>query len=341
MHIRSKAPFRLGLAGGGTDVSPYTDLFGGAVLNTTINLYAHTTIIPRTDGKIILRSEDSGIALEFSASKQLPINGELDLQKGVYNRIVNDFCSDALSFELITSMDVPSGSGLGTSSTLVVSMIAAFIEWLKLPLGEYDTAQLAYKIEREDLQMEGGRQDQFAATFGGFNFMEFTSKNNSIVNPLRIRTKLRNELAFCLILYYTQSTRESANIIREQQQNIHNKNKTSTEATHHLKQKAFEMKDALLKGELNKIGELMDESWNYKKNMASGISTIQLETIYETAKKAGAIGGKISGAGGGGFMMFYTEIDKRYAVIRALNNLGGSVINYQFTETGVERWTVL
>lgn len=341
MIIRSKAPFRLGLAGGGTDVSPYTDQFGGAVLNATINLYAHTTIIPRNDGKIVLRSEDNNQCLEFDSLTSLPINGTLDLQKGVYNRIVKDYAKTPLSFEMITSMDVPSGSGLGTSSTLVVSMLAAFTEWLKLPLGEYDTARLAFDIERNDLNMAGGRQDQYAATFGGFNFMEFTTNGSVIVNPLRIRTKLRNELAFCLILYYTETSRESANIIKEQQQNIINCLESSINATHHLKSKSFEMKDVLLKGDLDEIGTLLHDSWMHKKEMADGISNTMIENIYNAARDAGALGGKISGAGGGGFMMFYTDQSKRYDVIRALKEFGGAVIPYQFTETGAERWSVI
>ena len=341
MIIRSKAPFRLGLAGGGTDVSPYTNQYGGAIVNATINLYAYTTIIPRTDGKIIIRSEDNQQHISSDSSEKLPINGILDLQKGVYNRIVSSFTKAPLSFEMITSMDVPSGSGLGTSSTLVVSVLSAFVEWLKLPLGEYDIARLAYDIERNDLNMAGGRQDQYAATFGGFNFMEFTTDDSVIVNPLRIRTKLRNELAFCLLLYYTETSRNSADIIKTQQQNIIDLNPTSIQATHQLKAKAFEMKDALLKGELNKIGTILHESWLNKKEMAQGISNDMIEDIYNCAREAGALGGKISGAGGGGFMVFYTANTNRYSVIKALTQFGGKIIPFQFTETGAEKWHVI
>lgn len=341
MIIRSKAPFRLGLAGGGTDVSPYTDFYGGAVLNATINLYAYATLIPRKDGKIIFRSEDRQLRIELDSASNLPVDGLLDLQKGVYNRIIRDFAHKPLSFELITSMDVPSGSGLGTSSTLVVAMIAAFAEWLQLPLGEYDIAQLAYSIERQDLNMEGGRQDQFAAAFGGFNFMEFSPQDNTIVNPLNLRTKFRNELAFSLILYYTETSRESAHIIKRQQENIQKKESQSIEATHHLKEKAFEMKEVLLKGDFHNFGKLLHESWLHKKQMAQGISNSQIDEIYQLAMNAGALGGKISGAGGGGFMIFYAESTYRYDVIQALKKIGGTVIPYQFTQTGVEQWTIL
>jgi D-glycero-alpha-D-manno-heptose-7-phosphate kinase len=340
MIVRSKAPFRIGLAGGGTDVSPYSDKFGGAILNATIELFAYTTIIERNDGKIVFRSEDNGTILEYKSENELPIDGTLDLQKGVYNHIVKYFHGKPLSFEMITSMDVPSGSGLGTSSTLVVSMIGAFKEWLKLPLGEYDIAHLAYQIERKDLNMAGGKQDQYAATFGGFNFMEFSENEKVIVNPLRIYTKLRNELQFNLLLYYTKTSRQSSKIIEEQAENIVKSNKNSIEATHHVKAKAFEMKEALLKGELDKIGTILHQSWLNKKQMATGISNQLIDEVYQKAMQAGALGGKISGAGGGGFMVFYANTNKRYDVIRALKRQGGIVIPYQFTEKGVETWTI-
>jgi D-glycero-alpha-D-manno-heptose-7-phosphate kinase len=184
MIIRSKAPLRLGLAGGGSDVAPYSDLYGGAILNATVNLYAYATIIPRNDGKIILNSFEDRQIIELNATKSLKVNGKLDLAKVVYNRVVRDYIRKPLSFELTTYVDAPPGSGLGTSSTLVVTILGAFTEWLKLPLGEYDIARLAYQIERVDLGMAGGKQDQYAATFGGVNFMEFYKDDKVIVNPL-------------------------------------------------------------------------------------------------------------------------------------------------------------
>ncbi len=165
MIIRSRAPLRVGLAGGGTDVSPYSDLYGGAVLNATITMFAYATIEPRDDGKIIFEAVDRNVKLEFEAREQLEIDGNLDLLKGIYNRVVKDFVKKPLSFELSTYVDVPPGSGLGSSSTLVVAVLGAFIEWLKLPIGEYDMAHLAFEIERKDLGMAGGKQGQYAATF--------------------------------------------------------------------------------------------------------------------------------------------------------------------------------
>jgi D-glycero-alpha-D-manno-heptose-7-phosphate kinase len=340
MIIRSKAPFRLGLAGGGTDVSPYSDLFGGAILNVTVNLYARTTIIPRNDSKIIIHSVDQNKTFEFEAVTSLKLNGEIDLQIGVYNRIIKDYGSKPLGFEMTTSMDVPTGSGLGTSSTLVVSILGAFVEWLELPLGEYDIAKLAYEIERTDLGMAGGKQDQYAATFGGVNFMEFLTGDKVIVNPLRTKKSFLNEVNFNLILYYTNTNRESAKIIEKQIENVKASTVKPIEAMHQLKQQAFQMKEAFLRSDVSAIGKLLHESWLNKKEMAAGISNTEIDKIYETAIAAGATGGKISGAGGGGFMMFFAEDTKRYKVVEALKKLGGTISNYEFTQKGLDSWTI-
>jgi len=339
MIYRSRAPLRIGLAGGGTDVSPYSNTFGGAILNATIAHYAHATIEPITENGIILKAFDLKQEQRFEWASQLPINGKLDLLKGVYNRIQKDYGLPLTNFCLSTYVDAPAGSGLGTSSTLVVAIIGAFAEMLKLPLGEYDIAHYAYDIERNDLGLEGGRQDQYAATFGGVNFMEFSNADNVIVNPLRIKQEYLNELEHNLVLYYTDKTRESANIIREQQQNVLNNNNTSIAAMHQLKEQAHMMKEALLKGRLHEIGEVLDFGFEQKRKMATHISNSFIEDIYASAKKAGATGGKISGAGGGGFMIFYCPGNTRYKVIDSLNNFGGEVKPYRFTKHGLISWS--
>ena len=236
MIYRSKAPLRLGLAGGGTDVSPYSDEFGGAILNATISLYAAASIEPTTENGIVIEALDRKELQRFTELTELPINGTLDLAKGVYNRIQKDYGIAANNFRLSTFVDAPAGSGLGTSSTLVVAIIGAFVEMLNLPLGDYDIAHYAFDIERNDLGLAGGKQDQYAATFGGVNF---------------------------------------------------------------------------------------------------------IEEMYSAAKKAGATGGKISGAGGGGFMTFYCPNNSRYKVIDVLNSFGGDIRPYQFTQQGLTTWTTI
>ena len=340
MIVRARAPLRLGLAGGGTDVSPYCDLYGGAVLNATISMYAYATIEPTDDNRIVLQSVDKRTTLEFSSLPELEIDGNLDLLKGVYNRIIKQFKLQPLSFKLTTYVDAPAGSGLGTSSTLVVAIVSAFAEWLGLPLGEYDVAHLAYEIERIDLGMSGGKQDQYAASFGGFNFMEFYANDKVIVNPLRIKRDVINELQFNLLLYYTGTSRLSSKIIEAQIQEVKSKKEKPLEAMHKLKEQAVLMKEAILKGRLDEIGEILDFGWQYKRQMAEGITNSLIEDIYETAKKAGATGGKISGAGGGGFMILYCPANARYKVVEALNKFGGEFRRYQFTKYGVETWKI-
>ena len=339
MIYRSKAPLRIGLAGGGTDVSPYSDLYGGAILNATVSLYAYANIEPIQEKKILLQAMDRHEVQELDCSKELPIDGKLDLLKGVYNRIQQQYGMPDTGFRLSTFVDAPAGSGLGTSSTLVVAIVGAFAEMLRLPLGEYDIAHLAYEIERNDLKMAGGKQDQYAATFGGVNYMEFY-KENVVVNPLRIKQQYLFELENNLVLYYTATSRESAKIIEKQSENVVSKKEKPIDAMHQLKHQAQLMKEALLKGRLHEIGEILDFGFQQKKQMAEGISNSLIDEIYTAAKKAGATGGKISGAGGGGFMTFYCPANSKYAVIEKLKEFGGFVKNYQFVDHGLTSWTI-
>ncbi|MEP6926118.1 MAG: dehydrogenase [Ginsengibacter sp.] len=338
MIYRSKAPLRIGLAGGGTDVSPYSDQYGGAILNATVSLFAYANIEPIEENAIIVKALDRKEEQRFEWAPALPVDGTLDLLKGVYNRIQKDYGMPLTGFRLSTFVDAPAGSGLGTSSTLVVAIIGAFVEMLKLPLGDYDIAHYAYQIEREDLKLTGGKQDQYAAMFGGVNFMEFYEGDKVIVNPLRIKSQYLHELENNLVLYFTANSRESAVIINEQIKNVHDKNEKSIEAMHQLKEQARMMKEALLKGRLNEFGEILDFGFQQKRRMAHNISNTRIEEIYEAGKMAGATGGKISGAGGGGFMIFYCPGNTRHSVIDALNKFGGEVKNYTFIKHGLTTW---
>ena len=342
MIYRAKAPLRIGLAGGGTDVSPYCDLYGGAILNATISLYAFASLEPLDTPEIIFEAKDRNEAITYPliTGEALPIDGMLDLATGVYNRLLKEYGAMPSGFRLSTFVDAPAGSGLGTSSTLVVAILGAFAEWLRLPLGEYDVAHLAYDIEREDLGMAGGRQDQYAATFGGVNYMEFYDAGRVIVNPLRIKPQYLNELENNLLLYFTATSRKSADIIEVQSRNVTEKNQQSIDAMHQLKEQARMMKEALLKGRVDEIGAILDYGFKYKKQMAKGISNSRMDELYESALKAGATGGKISGAGGGGFMMFYCPGITRYKVAEMLKGLEGELKPYQFTERGLFTWNL-
>lgn len=338
MIIRSKAPLRIGLAGGGTDVSPYSDLYGGAILNATIDLYAYASLEPLNTGKIefVIDGTEKSIILE--AKKELELIPDFELFIGVYNRVVKQFDLKPLSFRLTSYIEAPQGSGLGTSSTIVVSLLGAFVEWLNLPLGQYDIAHLAYEIERIDLKMTGGKQDQYAATFGGINFLEFSGKDKVIVNPLQIKPEILYELEYNLLLYFTATQRFSAGIINEQVKNVNENNSKSVDAMHNLKEQAHQMKDAVLRGELNRIGEILHFGWQNKKQMAKSISNTLIDSIYETALAHGASGGKISGAGGGGFMFFYCPQVTKIKVAKALEKHGGKVQPFKFTKEGLVMW---
>lgn len=338
MIIRARTPLRIGLAGGGTDVSPYSDIYGGAILNAAISMYSYASLEPRDDGKIVLRAIDRNVRQEFASTDRLETTGELSLIKAIYNRVVRDFAKKPLSFELTTYVEAPPGSGLGSSSTLVVSVLGAFAEWLGIPLGEYDLALLAYEIERVDMKMAGGKQDQYAATFGGINFMEFYKDDRVIVNPLRVKQEHLRELEFNLLLYYTGTSRLSSDIIKYQVENVQQKREKPIHAMHELKEQAVLMKEAVLKGNLSKIGELLDFGWQQKKQISHNISNPVIDEIYSTAIDAGATGGKLTGAGGGGFMCLYCPGNSKFSVMEALKKFGGEFRNYNFEEDGLTVW---
>ena len=338
MIIRTKAPLRLGLAGGGTDLDVYASKYVGYVLNATISLYAHTTLEELNGGKIIFHSLDNDEYLELDTKEFLELDGKMDLYKGIYNRIVKDFIKKPLSFKLTTYSDVPSGSGLGGSSTLVVAIIKVFVECLNLPLGEYDIAKLAYEIEREDIGIVGGAQDQYAATFGGFNFMEFYGDKRVIVNPLRVKNWIIDELEESMILYFT-GIRRSASIIEKEKENVIKKEK-SLEAMHEVKKDAIKMKEYLLKGDIKNFAKILAKSWEAKKRVSSAISNSEIDRIYNLAMENGAYSGKVSGAGGGGFMFFMVDPTKKYDLIKLLNQQDGQVFNFKFTKEGTKGWKI-
>lgn len=340
MIIRSKAPLRLGLAGGGSDVSPYSDMYGGLVLNATINLYAYCTIEETDDSQITICGYDSNCFKSYPLADAFEIDGEASLIKGVYNRVMKDFGYCSQAFRITTYNDAPAGSGLGTSSTMVVCILKCFVEWLSLPLGDYEIARLAYEIERKDLGLSGGKQDQYAAAFGGFNYMEFLKDDMVIVNPLKMKRWIIDELEASMVLYFTGRSRESANIINEQRSNTSKGNNEAVEAMHVIKQTAVDTKLALLKGDIHGFAEILRIGWENKKKMANQISNPIIQEAMDAAMAAGAKAGKISGAGGGGFIMFVVEPTRKKEVINALGKLDGFVMPFQFSEGGAHGWKI-
>lgn len=341
MIVRSKAPLRLGLGGGGTDVSPYCDKFGGVVLNSTIDMYAYCIIEPLENDKIVFNATDRDEYYETNSKNEITLEGDLKLHKGVYNKIVSKYLDNkALSFKMTTYSDAPAGSGLGSSSTMVVAIIKAYVEWLNLPLSDYDIAQLAYEVERIDIGLSGGKQDQYAATFGGFNFIEFMEDGKVIVNPLRIKNWIKNELENSLVLYYTGTSRDSAKIIDEQIKNTKNSDQKSLDAMHELKKSAYKMKECILKGDFDGFAKCLNDGWESKKRTSTVITNNNIEAMYNFIMSNGGKAGKISGAGGGGFMMIICDPVKRHQLIKALEKTDGKVILTSFTDKGTQAWTI-
>lgn len=329
-YFRSRAPLRLGLAGGGTDVEPYASQKGGAVFNATINKYAYCTITPTEDNKMSVTSVDYGKYEAALDGGPLQLDGNMDLIKAVTNHFgITD------GFRMFLQSEAPPGSGLGGSSTVMVAVIAAVAEWLNLNMTSHEAAHLAYSLEREDIGLSGGKQDQYAAVFGGFNLMKFRSDGVD-VNRIRIRDDTINELQYRSVLCYTGTTRESADIIDSQMRSF--KKGSNEEALDHTKRIALDMARAMEKGDIQSTGELLDEGWREKKMFSDKITNPMLDNLYNTAKEHGAIGGKVSGAGGGGFMYFICDYENKYTVSKELAKRGAKVTDFMFEPEGVRSW---
>jgi len=338
MIIRSKAPLRISFAGGGTDVLPYAAEQGGVVLSATIDKYAYGSLRQRNDRSITVQSLDYDIVAKYELDEEMRYDGELDLVKAVIN-VMCPGNGHSNGWDFFLHSDAPPGSGLGSSSTMVVVLIGLIKHLQRRPMTDYEVAQMAYHIEREVLAIGGGMQDQYAAAFGGFNFMEFDG-STVIVNPLRVDPDVVNELEYNLLLCYTGRTRLSANIIRTQVDNYMRQEPDVLAAMEELKQITIEMKKALLRGQLNDFGCLLHQGWVNKKRMASQITTSTIDALYETARQHGALGGKITGAGGGGYLLLYCAFGRKHIVARELEQLGGQVVEFTFEPNGLQTWGV-
>jgi D-glycero-alpha-D-manno-heptose-7-phosphate kinase len=336
MIFRSRTPLRISFAGGGTDISPYMEQQGGVVLSATIDKFAYGSLRLRKDKNITVQSLDYDIVAKYKLGDDLNYNGELDLVKAVVKNMDNGY---GQGLDFFIHCDAPPGSGLGSSSTMVVTLIGLIKHWQRLPLTNYQIAELAYHIEREELGIQGGMQDQYAAVFGGFNLIEF-GPSTVIVNPLRVEPQVIYELEYNLLLCYTGQTRLSANIINTQVRAYEEKIPTVLDAMDKLKEITIEMKNALLQGRLHDFGQFLDYAWNNKKKMAKQITDSRIDALYETARKHGALGGKISGAGGGGYLILYCEFDNKHIIAEKLEEQGAQVVKFAFVPHGLQTWQV-
>ena len=327
---KAKSPVRISFAGGGTDLTTYFYKARGAVLNTTINKFAHAVLQKRTDYKIKIFSNDLNQEVQYNDISELKFDGKLDLIKSVIKLLNPDF-----GFELYTYSDVPVGSGLGGSAVQLSAIIGSFNNFRENKFNDYEIAELAFHAERVELGLAGGWQDQYATVFGGFNFMEFKDDDN-IVNPLRISENIVNELEDSLILCYSGINHNSGNIHEDQKENMNEKKQQ--EFAQMSKDIAHEMKSRLLKGRLDDFGELLHKAWTIKKNFSSKITTTFLDDIYEYALRNGALGGKLLGAGGGGYFLFYVQTFNKLKLMNSLKDKGFEIETFTFDKIGLRSW---
>ena len=335
--IRSRVPLRVSFAGGGTDVPPYPQTHGGVVLCAAIDRFAYASLTETSPGTpFVAQSLDYDVVASYGDSSHLVFDGELDLLKASLRRMAPEAVGGA---HLYMHSDAPPGSGLGSSSAMTVAIVGALSRWIDRPLTDYETAHLAVVIEREDLGIQGGLQDQYACTFGGFNFIEF-HHDAVVVNPLRINPETMLELQYTLLLVFTGSTRRSDGILARQIANYAGPAGSVHDALQELKSITIDMKRALLQSHLDNFGSLLHAGWENKKRLAAGITTEHIDTMYDTALRAGAIGGKVLGAGGGGYLLLSCPSTRRHQVARACEKLGGVPVPFQFEATGLRTWRV-
>jgi D-glycero-alpha-D-manno-heptose-7-phosphate kinase len=342
VKIRARAPLRLGLAGGGSDVSPFCDEHGGCVLNVTIDRYAFASIEPSAEGGLSLSATDLGMVDRPLTGRDQPLDDStgLRLHRGVINRMAKLYGDGAMpEVKLTTYVESPMGSGLGSSSALVVAMVKAMLAYYDRSLTAYEIARLAFDIERKDLGLRGGRQDQYAAAFGGINLMNFGANDQADVTPVPASNSMMHELEASLVLLFTGASRESSTVIERQAEAL-TRGGSSLEAMHNLKREAGAMHDALLNGDLTDIATVLDRGWEAKKATSPAVSTPQIESALAAAKKIGALAGKVSGAGGGGFIMFITPPEERALIIRTLEEGShGDCMTGRFVTDGALSWT--
>lgn len=333
MIVRSKAPFRVSFGGGGTDMAPYCIEHGGCVISTTIDRHVYITLHPREDKKIKVFSQNLNDGLIFEIGDNNYETG-FELFKGVINVLdIND------GFNIITYSELPAGSGMGGSSSLSVALIGAFNYYYDLGLSKQKIAQKAYYIERIELKQKGGYQDQYAAAYGGFNFIEF--RDHVKVTLIKTSKEILNELQFRMILCYVGGSHFSSDIQDEVLMGYIIEKKSYMEAMQDLKDVAREMRRIIETkdiSQLNEFGKLIHKGWEAKKSLSTKITNKNIENFYLTSREFGIFGGKLLGAGGGGHLLLFSDPSKKFKVIQELVKIGGRIVNFHFNPSGLEVW---
>lgn len=332
--IRSRSPVRISFGGGGTDLTHYfvkNDV--GVVMNATIKMYTHCSLRKRHDQKIIIHSADLNETIRLDKLSELFALPKMELISSLLRLISPDF-----GFELSISSDFPVGSGLGGSAVVLSAIIGCFNQLRADPWDRHEIAELAFQAERIFLKMQGGWQDQYATVFGGFNFIEFKESEN-IVHPLKIKKETLLELEGNLLLCDSGQAHVSGKIHEKQKAQFY-KSEHIQDQVHRNKELCYQMRSLLLRGQLNEFGKSLDKAWNLKRNFSEGITDTHLDNIYQSALSAGALGGKLLGAGGGGFFLFYVLPEQRPALIKKLTEMNLVTRPVHFDEDGLQVWTV-
>ncbi len=330
--LRSRAPIRLDLAGGWTDVPPFSTREGGAVVNAAINRYTYATLKPRGEETIRIVSADFDRYLEVRSFRELEYDGNLDLIKAAIQRL-----GIHQGMELFVRCDAPPGSGTGSSASISVALIGLLNRLQHEKLSSHEVARLAYQLEQEELNIAGGKQDQYAAALGGFNFMEFRDPAVN-VSQLRLADSTLDELEKRLVLCYTGKSRLSGNLISTVMGNYLEGRPRTVAALRNLARLARELKTMLLTGDLDAFGEVLLENWSSQRELDESISNGMIDDLFEVAMRSGASGGKALGAGGGGCLLFYSRPDEEHLVRRALEARGVQVIDFNFDSRGLQTW---
>ena len=334
VFARARAPVRVSFGGGGSDVTNYFNGARGAVISSTISLYSHATLRMRYDSNINIYSRDLGGTLKANNLKDFEIlnNENFGLIVAIVTLIKPEF-----GFDLYLYSDYPPKSGLGGSSAIAASILGCFNEMRKDKWDLYELSDIAYQAERHDLGIAGGWQDQYATVFGGMNFIEFKMDQN-VVHPLRIPTNAKMELEESLVLCWVGGPHDSSDIHSDQRKMTANKNIQKLVSTN--VSISENIRDELLRGRLANIGSLMDQSWRIKKQLSNKISSDRLDSIYTVAMESGALGGKLLGAGGGGYFLFFVSPFKKNLLMAALEDLSLVIQPFRFESEGMTSWTV-
>jgi len=327
-----RSPVRISFAGGGTDLPSYYEQFGGAVLSTAINKYFYTILGKRSDNRIQIISSDLRVFETSHDIAAMKLEGsELEIPFAV----LKDMSLD-LSLDLFLASEIPPGTGLGSSASVCVNILKTLTTYLNQPLSRYELAERAFHIARTVLARTVGKQDEYASAFGGLNFITFERDGSAHVEPIKIETGLTQNLQANLMLFFTGSAHHSWTILEEQEKLTRTHGSVAIEALHEVRSLAYRMRDALERGDLNAVGLLMDEAWQAKKRVSARISNPRIDHLYEVAQREGAIGGKITGAGGGGFLLLYCEADNQSAVRKALTAEGLQEMAFAFDFQGAQ-----